>query len=146
VGENYTAEVGYVPRKNYVKINPSISYLFFPKGGAILSHGPKISSLYFFNKTFEQTDNTTFLSYLFNFRDQSTGDVWIARDYVQLLQPFDPTNSNKDTLSTGTEHRWNSFGIDYVSKPQKLFTYDFSTRFGGYYANGTRLNLAGDVG
>jgi len=146
VGENYTAEVGYVPRKNYVKINPSIAYLFFPKAGAILSHGPKISSLYFFNKTFEQTDNTTFLSYLFNFRDQSTGDVWIAHDYVQLLQPFDPTNSNKDTLSTGTEHRWNSFGIDYVSKPQKLFTYDFSTRLGGYYANGTRLNLAGDVG
>src|SRR5205085_4467923 len=26
VGKNYTAEVGYVPRKNYIKINPTIAY------------------------------------------------------------------------------------------------------------------------
>ncbi|HEY6975073.1 MAG TPA: DUF5916 domain-containing protein [Chitinophagaceae bacterium] len=146
VGKNYIAEVGYVPRKNYIKFNPSIAYLFFPKKGKVLSHGPKISSTYFFDKTFSQTDNETFLSYIFNFRDQSTGDVWIAHDYVQLLQPFDPTNSGKDTLATGSRHRWNAFGMDYVSRPQQLFTFDFSTRFGGYYNNGTRLNLSGDLG
>jgi hypothetical protein len=146
VGKNYTAEVGYVQRKNYIKINPAIGYLFFPKAGAVLSHGPKLSSTYFFNKTFHQTDNETFLAYVFNFRDQSTGDVWVAHDYVQLLQPFDPTNSGKDTLATGTRHRWNAFGTDYVSKPQQLFTFDFSTRFGGYYNDGSRLNLSGDLG
>ena len=31
VGSNFTSEVGYVPRKDYVKINPQASYLFFPK-------------------------------------------------------------------------------------------------------------------
>ena len=30
VGKNYYAEVGYVPRNNYFKINPYIGYLFFP--------------------------------------------------------------------------------------------------------------------
>jgi hypothetical protein len=44
VGENYTAEVGYVPRINYIKLNPKLSYLFFPKGGKILNHGPILSS------------------------------------------------------------------------------------------------------
>ena len=31
VGENYTAEVGYVPRKNFIKFNPQLAYLFFPE-------------------------------------------------------------------------------------------------------------------
>ena len=146
VGKNYNAEVGYVPRNNYIKINPQVSRLFFPKGGSILSHGPKLSSTYFFNENLHQTDNETFLSYNVNFRDQSYGDVWVAHDYVQLLLPFDPTNSNKDTLARGSEHRWNAFGADYFSKPQQLFTYSFSTRYGGYYQNGTRLNIAADLG
>ncbi|MEJ7675983.1 MAG: hypothetical protein WKF59_25610 [Chitinophagaceae bacterium] len=34
VGSNYNAEVGYVPRHNYIKVNPSAGYLFFPKSGA----------------------------------------------------------------------------------------------------------------
>ena len=31
-------------------------------------------------------------------------------------------------------------------RPQQLFTYAFSTRYGGYYANGKRLNLSCDLG
>ena len=48
VGENYSAEVGYVPRTDYFKINPKLNYLFFPKSGKILNHGPVFSSAYFF--------------------------------------------------------------------------------------------------
>jgi hypothetical protein len=146
VGQNYTAEVGYVPRTNYIRISPAVGYLFFPKWGQILSHGPLLSSTYFFNKNFRQTDNETFFDYRFSFRNQTTFDTWVAHDYVELLNPFDPTNSGKDTLATGTKHSWNAWGITFTSKPQKLFTYAFSTRYGGYYADGTRLNLTADLG
>ena len=146
VGNNYNAEVGYVPRRNYIKLNSSAGYLFFPKVGAVLSHGPKINSTYYFNKAFHQTDNESFLVYGLNFRNQSNFSTWVAHDYVQLLRPFDPTNFTKDTLATGSKHRWNSFGTEYVSKPQKLLTYDLSTRFGGYYLNGSRTNISGDIG
>jgi hypothetical protein len=146
VGNNYNAEAGYVPRRNYIKLNPSIQYLFFPKSGAVLSHGPKVVSAYFFNKKWRQTDNETYMAYTLNLRDQSIFDVWVAHDYVELLQPFDPTNFTKDTLATGSKHRWNAFGTDYFSKPQKLLTYDFSTRFGGYYLNGSRFNVSGNIG
>ena len=146
VGSNYNAEAGYVPRHNYIKLNPSLNYLFFPKGGAVLSHGPKVISTYYLNEAWRQTDNESIFLYILNFRDQSIFDVWAGHDYVQLLKPFDPTNFSKDTLATGSKHRWNAFGTDYFSKPQKLFTYDFSTRFGGYYLSGSRLNLSGDLG
>ncbi|HTF21508.1 MAG TPA: DUF5916 domain-containing protein [Chryseolinea sp.] len=146
VGTNYNAEVGYVPRTNFVRVNPIVGYLFFSKGKSILSHGPKIQSSYFFDTDFHHTDNTSILSYGITFRTQAVLTGWVANDYVQLLRPFDPTNSGKDTLATGTEHYWNSFGFDFTSKPQSLLTYLASTRYGGYYADGTRLNLSGEVG
>ncbi len=146
VGKNFNAEVGYVPRNNYIKLNPIVSYLSFPKKGKVLSHGPLISSSYYFNKDFHQTDNETYLDYKVNLRNQGTFDAWVAHDYVELLRPFDPTNSGKDTLARGTKHSWDAWGTNFTSKPQKLFTYAFSTRYGGYYDNGTRLNFTADLG
>jgi hypothetical protein len=62
------------------------------------------------------------------------------------LQPFDPTNSGKDTLARGSKHKWQAVAAEYISKPQSVFTYAFNARQGGYYANGTRLNIGGQVG
>jgi len=146
VGENYNAEVGYVPRTKFIKLNPQAGYLFFPKGKTVLSHGPKFSGIYYYDDAFNETDNTSIFSYGVTFRTQSVLTAWTAHDYVKLLKPFDPTNSGKDSLAAGTEHRWNSFGVDFTSKPQSVFTYLFTTRYGGYYADGTRLNLGGEVG
>jgi hypothetical protein len=146
VGRNYNAEVGYVPRTNYVRVAPSLNYLFFPVGTKILSHGPVLTSTYFFNTKFRQTDNENYAGYKITFRKQSTLLVWGAHDYVKLLSPFDPTNSGKDSLDTGTEHRWYAYGGEFISKPQSIFTYGFSMRYGGYYAEGTRFTATNDLG
>lgn len=146
VGSGYTAEVGYVPRTNYIRTNPQASYLFFPKGKTILSHGPKVATSIFFDPSFKQTDSETYLAYLFNFRKLSTLTMWIAHDYVKLLSPFDPTNSGKDSLATASEHSWNSTGLEFFSRPQRTLTYSLSGRYGGYYADGTRLFLSWDIG
>lgn len=146
VGKQFIAETGYVPRNNYIKLNPAIGYLFLRKEGNLLSHGPKLSSTHYYNTKMRQTDNETFLAYGFNFRSQSTGTLWVAHNYVELLAPFDPTNFKGDTLARGTKHNWNAFGTEYISKPQRRFTFGFSTRYGGYYANGRRLNITTDLG
>jgi hypothetical protein len=86
------------------------------------------------------------LQYAITFRNQSNLTGWVSNTYVKLLRPFDPTNSGLDTLATGSEHRWNAFGIDYVSMPQQLLTYAFSVRYGGYYEDGTRFNLTSEIG
>ena len=146
VGKNYSAEVGYVPRTNYINLNPTAAYLFFPRRGIVLSHGPKYIGTYYYNTSFKKTDNENILLYIFNLRDQSIFDVWVGNDWVQLLQPFDPTNSNKDSLAAGTVHQWKALGVEFFSKPQKLFTYNISTRFGGYYAEGNRYSVNVDLG
>jgi hypothetical protein len=145
VGNNYTAEVGYVPRTGYFKINPTAQYLFFPKKGKILSHGIKISSTYYYNDDWMNLDNETYIPYTITLRNSTTFTTWVASDYVYLYAPFDPTNSGKDTLARGTEHHWKALGTEFVSSPQKKFTFSFATRFGGYYDNGRRLNLVGEI-
>jgi len=151
VGKNYNAEVGYVPRRNFGKFNPSVSRLFFPKGTKVLSHGPRIGMTYFLDGDLKQkTDYENFLLYNITFRSQSYLGVWVARNYIRLLNPFDPTNDpnnpEADTLATGTRHYWNAFGFDYTSKPQSLLTYNISMRNGGYFAGGNRFNLTTEVG
>ena len=146
VGKNYTAEVGFVPRRDYIKINPVVAHLYFPKKGKLVSHGPRLSSTYFMNGKCRVTDFENFLIYFFNFRNQAVFDFWVAENYVKLLAPFDPTNSGRDTLARGSRHYWKAFGVEYFSKPQSRFTYSISTRFGGYYASGSRSNISLDLG
>ncbi len=148
VGENYTAEVGFVPRKDFININAFIGHTFFPKNdeGRLVSHGPKINSSYFLNQKWERTDNFTELEYLLSFRNRSSFEVGFVNEYVELLAPFDPTRSGKDSLATGTKHRWNAFRVDYASKPQSMFTYTAGGYFGGYYLDGRRINLNGELG
>ena len=146
VGKQFMADVGYVPRKDYFRLSPSITRFFFVKNPKIASHSIKLESFNFFNSQFKFTENTTYLAYNLALRDQSVFTQWVSHDYIQLLQAFDPTNIGKGTLKPGSKHQWNAFGTQYVSKPQQLFTYGFSTRFGGYYQNGTRSFLSADLG
>ena len=147
VGSGYTAEVGYVPRRSYIKANPQIAYRFFPKNSQVVSHGPLLSTEYFFNESFRQTDSESYMMYEAVFQDRSSLSGFVSSNYVRLLQAFDPTNALGDTLATGTEHRWRAWGVQYESTPNSLFTYSFSSRYGGYYTEGgTRLNLTTELG
>jgi hypothetical protein len=146
VGKGYQADVGYVPRRNYIRLYPQVTRNFFPKSGRVLSHGPKVFSNYFFNRKMKETDYEHVLAYNIVFRNQSTLVPWFAKNYVRLLQPFDPTNMLKDSLPANTDHHWDAYGVDFVSKPQSVFTYSFSTRYGGYYASGKRLNITSEIG
>jgi hypothetical protein len=146
VSKQFTAETGYVPRNNYIKLSPLAGYLFFPAKGRVLSHGPRYTGNFFYTPSFRKTDYGHTLLYLFNLRDQTSFDVWGGKEYVELLLPFDPTNSNKDSLAAGTMHHWKTWGVDYFSSPQNLFTYSIATRFGGYYLGGTRQSVTADIG
>ncbi len=132
--------------RGILKFNPQIGHLFFPKSKHILSHGPRLNASYFFDPAMKPTDNEAYIVYGMTLRNQSVINTWVSNNYVKLLRPFDPTNSGKDTLATGSEHQWNAFGFEFTSKPQSVFTYAFTSRYGGYYENGTRVNFTTDIG
>lgn len=146
VGKNYTAEAGYIPRTGYIKLSPTLLRNYFPKGGKVLSHGPQLSTVQYFDEQMRSTDYQYNFSYLVTLRNRTNFTGSWQYDYVELLQPFDPTNSGRDSLAKGSRHTANTLGLDLVSQPQKLFTYAATFRYGGYYADGKRVSLITDIG
>lgn len=146
VDPHYSAEVGYVPRTGYHRALTTLGYTFLPEHGPVLAHGPTLNSSNFFDWSGRLSDYETTLGYTMTLRDQSVFTTTAGADYVRLLQPFDPTNTGRQKLDAGTVHRWKFWTTQYDSKQQSVFRYGFSTLYGGYYANGTRLNLTGTLG
>jgi Domain of unknown function (DUF5916)/Carbohydrate family 9 binding domain-like len=146
IGANYKAEAGYIPRVGYFRIDPQISYYFLPAGGSLLSHGPQWFSNFYYSEKYKSTDNENIVDWLFTFRNKATLTLVTMQDFVNLQAPFDPTNTGIDSLKTGSVHHWYTGGVDFYSKPQSIFTYDFSIRYGGYYASGNKLTIVNDVG
>ena len=159
VGENYRSEVGFVPRRGYTYVEPTVSYLFYSKksNSKIVSHGPKIFSFMSTNNngnvpvtTTLSSDNSSTAAFIYNinFRNRATLSAWMGYDNVTLFSQFNPVNpySKEFYVQNRSEHTWNSWGTEFVSTARTLFTYGFSSRYGGYYGDGTRLRLNGSVG
>ncbi len=147
VADDFRAEVGFVPRTGYFKVNPFVGYLFYPKKkNTILSHGPKWTSIYYFDEDVKNTDYLNLLQYYLNFRNRSSFRLTLINEYVELQEPFDPTGSGKPELPAGSEHHWNALRMDYSSKPQSMFTYSIGTRVGAYYQDGSWFSINNELG
>jgi len=144
IGANYIAEVGYIRRKGYFEINPTLKYTFYPSGSFILSHGPSITFDVITDPSFGLTDRETLLDYTIGFQDRSQISIDVAKDYILLDRNYDPTNTGGETLPAGDSFNWVNARIGYTSDSRKLFNYSISAGYGNYY-NGTKLNFNGTV-
>lgn len=139
VGENYNAEVGYVPRTHYYKFDTTLRYLFFPsQDSKVLSHGPLVGSIQYFNFDGLGIDRGTQLGYELNFKNRSEMVFTFENQFIVLQNPFDPIRTGIHSLKERSEHRWNSINLEYDSKPQSLFTYALKSSYGGYFKDGKR--------
>ena len=147
VGENYNAEVGYVPRTRYYKFDTTFKYLFFPgQDSKVLSHGPSIGSIQYFNFEGAGIDRGTELGYEVNFKNRSEMMLTFENQFIVLQSPFDPIRTGIRSLEALTEHRWNSINFEYNSKPQSLFTCALKSSFGGYFQDGKRWLFFSEMG
>ncbi len=144
VGSDYLAEVGYIRRKGYYEVNPTVSYRFLPKSGKLISHGPSLKFDMFRDSDFRLTDRQVQLGYSVEWQSRDSISVDFRDYYVELRAPFDPTNKGGQKLETGSVFQWRDAGITYGSDSRKLFAYELGTRYGSYY-NGTRWNVNGDL-
>jgi len=147
VGTGFNPEVGYVPRVGYFNVNPEIGKIFYPKdkNSKIFYGQAKIMKIGFWNEAGLRTDNTNVFATDLIMKDRAGYSFWTASDYIRLLLDFDATRVGKEKLKAGTEHSWNSVGFNYMSSAIKKFTYSLNTRFGGYYANGTRVGITSEL-
>lgn len=139
VGAQIDAQVGYIPRVAYWKWGYDMGYLSYLKNNNFLvSHGPKIALSSFYNFDNDQTDHFSKLSYFFNFTNRSNLSFFYNKEFIQLQSAFDPTRFGIQELLAGSEHRFNSHGFNFQSKPQSLMTYSIEFEKGGFFQNGQK--------
>jgi hypothetical protein len=139
VGENYNAEVGYVPRVGYWRIEPNIEYRFYPRRTRVLAHRFKIYYDLYRDSDFRlKTDERFTFNYRMEFRNTSYLNFRMYNEYIYLFFPFDPTRTEGEQLAVGTDYRYTRAGVTYVSDTRKRLNFYTSTYYGGFY-NGNRF-------
>jgi hypothetical protein len=144
VGKDYVAEVGFVPRTGYLRLNPDIGYKWFPKSTVVNRHGPTMRNQIFFTDGWGLTDYIFSLDYELLLLNTASYSINYEESFIQLTQPFDPTNNDNEPLPAGSEHRFRQIGIDINSDRRPLFTYSLGAKYGGFF-NAKLLNLQGEL-
>lgn len=145
VEQNYNAEVGFVPRLKYFRLEPSIDYRIFPKNGAVISHGPSLySSIYWDNKSWQMTDREIYGGYSVSFNNRSELEVGVDDWYLYLTFPFDPTGSGATPLPDSVGYKYRALFASYSSDFRKKLNYTASANYGTYFT-GEKLTYQAEV-
>jgi hypothetical protein len=143
VGENYNPLVGFTPRTGFERVNPQISYRFFPKSKLINRHGPGFESEVVWNGL-GVTDELHTAFYSVQFQSLSMMALSVNNRYTYLFFPFDPTRTGGERLAEGTAYRNTFFGMRYFSNPRKVFFVTARVNVGEYFT-GTLKSFNGSM-
>ncbi len=146
VGENFNAEVGYVPRLGYWRVAPNAEFRIFPTGGSpILTHRFKVYYNLYKDQDFDlKTDEQVTFNYRMEWRNTSSLNFRIYNQFIYLFFPFDPTRTGGEQIPENTNIRYTRAGLTYTSDTRKFFNYQSSMYYGGFY-NGTRFYWRNEV-
>lgn len=139
VGDNYDAQVGFVPRTGIFRINPEIGYNLYPESGIVNQH-TITTDVENFWKDDRRTDSRYTIKDDMRFKNTGGLEVSLNRRYTYLLQPFDPTNTDGEPLPADTDYSYSSVEFSYRSDFRKRLGYTVRGYFGEFF-NGTRYNL-----
>ena len=144
VGEGYDAEVGFVPRTDFLRFNPEVTYRFYPSRGMLSQHGIGIDAEVIFQPGFGRTDHQVEGFWDFQFNDGSRGRATLQHEYVYLDELFDPTRTDALELPAETDYNNITFRARYGSDRRKLFYFSIEPSVGTYF-DGYRYRLGGDL-
>ena len=133
VGKSFNPAVGFVPRSDFKRINPDLSYSFYPKSKYINRHGPKIELEGFWNETLGTTDRDINLGYIVRFNSLAQVEITQRNRYVYLFNDFDPTRSGGQPLVAGTDYSYRNLLVEFRSNPRKKVNVGMQGEFGEYF-------------
>lgn len=143
VGENYNAELGFVPRKDVILMGQFNQLFFYPRNSKTINrHGPEFRINYITDQSWNRTDRIYGVEYQIEFLNTARLQVELEDNLVKIRNPFDPTRSDGTELEVGSTHRWRTISIEYNSDTRKLFSFETSSVVGGFF-NGNRINVGG---
>ncbi len=150
VGENYNAEVGFVPRTGIQQISTEARLNYYPEDTRVLvQHGPSLETDFFFTPEDGKTDHNIELGWDFSLSNFGRAGAGFTHQYTELFDEFNPTRvdtteKNVKLLQPGI-YRYTSFRGFYSSDRRKQFSWNIRPNIGQFF-NGQRYGLAGGFG
>ncbi|MER0437976.1 DUF5916 domain-containing protein [Emticicia sp. W12TSBA100-4] len=144
VGKGFDAEVGFVPRKNFFHINPTIGFNIFPKSKTFnrISYGVAYDQ--FSQPGLGVTDRQAGPFLLLGFANSSNLLMTLNQNYTYLFNDFDALRSNRTmpSLKKGTSYTYYNFSANYVSDLRKKLSMNIQPLIGQYY-DGNIVSVVG---
>jgi Domain of unknown function (DUF5916)/Carbohydrate family 9 binding domain-like len=158
IGENYRADVGFVPRTATQNIYRNASIRLNPKSPTIAktinSYGIGTLGSDTYNLFGKELDHGTDVFLFANSPSQSQYFVGYSFNYTYLTKSFDPTNasynpnpdkySNVVPLPANTEYSYRTFFAGFQTSQRNSFFGDGHYDNGQYF-NGTSFNIRGNL-
>jgi hypothetical protein len=142
VGENFDAQVGFVPRKNFFVFSPEVEYFMYPKSGYLNSSSIELKAEYLFQPGFGHTDRS--ISIGWNGRPVTAGRLSAEVEYqsTYLFEEFDPTRSDATPLPAFERYNYVNLRLSYSSDRRKPFSFFVGPTIGQFF-NGFRTGIRG---
>ncbi len=143
VGENFTADAGFVPRVGFNRFFLSPRINLFPKNPNIATHEFSISASHITDTGFLITDREYTARYSLNFIGSATFNAEVTRNYELMFFDFNPIRPKGDSvLIVGTDYTWNRARLAFGSDRRDIVNFDIASSYGGFY-NGSLFNITG---
>jgi hypothetical protein len=144
IGNNYDAEVGFVPRTGFQQIRPGFQFTIFPVSNLINRHQLGFQSEIIWSSLGFKSDHQYELRYGINFQNTSSFNINLVEEYTRLLDDFDPTRSDGEPLPGGSSYTYRYVRVFYRSDERKRLVVRLNGSAGEYF-NGTRYSAGGNI-
>ena len=155
IGNGFDAEVGFVPRRDYMLLSPEAEIYLYPKKGSVGQHtiGFDYRQIYKIgadgNTLIPEwgiSDRQLEAFWSMQFKNNRRASIGLQFDDLILFDDFDPTRVQEDEvfLPAGASYTFTSLSGSYSSDPTKRFLYQFQPNVGQFF-NGFRAGLEGQL-
>ncbi|MDW3210838.1 MAG: DUF5916 domain-containing protein [Reichenbachiella sp.] len=149
VGDNFNAEVGFVPRNGLFRIENILARNFYPKNGIVNFHQTQLylETLWGDTESSGQTvksDQVMSINEYLQFQNTSEFSISLGKRFTYLFNSFDPTNTDGQPLPADSHYDYYYVWARFDSDERKVFSYSVVGQAGQYF-NGNRYRLGGEL-
>ncbi len=144
IGAGFDAEVGFVPRKDILSVNPEIRYRIYPQSGKVSEYSTSLS----WNSIYKlgQDDNDIIQDFALeetgirsrwnvSFTNNHRADLRIDYNRFTLLSDFDPTRIQDESIFLSAGEVFSNLIVtgSYRTDRRKTIFFDVNQRFGNFF-------------
>lgn len=146
VGSGYNAEAGFVPRKDFLRINPTFGLSFYPRTKRVNRYSVGLALEQYNMPNVGVTDRTfgPFISVAF--QNSARMLLSVSQNYTYLFSDFDALRSNGKLaiLKKGQGYTYYNASLNYFTDQRKKI-WLFAQPLIGQYYNGSLVSLTGSL-